>query len=145
MVTESALPMDLYAHREFIKTYYKKSIIRRLIKIINLYGIIIVLNLSIAEAQNSAVKVNASVQLVCNATYFRGVFWPVGEESPTKAVKFDINQEMHNNQSYRLVVSNSTNSLTLLSLEENQAGTYICVDPKESAAVISNVIVLGAI
>jgi len=113
--------------------------------LINLYAIIIALNSSVVRAHNSAVKVNESVTLVCNETYTRGLFYPAGVESSMNSgvIKRDFDKTVLNNQSFRLIWSNSTISLTILSVQKNQAGMYVCMDPRQSAAVISNVIVLG--
>jgi len=111
--------------------------------IVHFYVIILVLNSSIAIAQNSAVKVNDSVTLVCNETYTRGVFYPVGKESINSAVIKRNFDTVLNNQSFRLVWSNSTISLTILSIQDYQAGMYVCADVRQSAALIANVIVLG--
>jgi len=106
---------------------------------------LVYLRSGMTKAQNSAVKVNDTVQLVCNETYTLGKFWSVGlsQESSTMSKKFHFDGAVLTNQSDDHRGSNSTISHTILSIQDNQAGMYVCVDQKPSAALIANVIVLG--
>jgi len=102
-----------------------------------------VLFLSCVTAQNCAVNTNDNATLVCNNAFTRGQFWPVSDDPTIKPLSINFVTGNWDNQTYSVIRTNSTVTLTILSIQKEQAGLYICLDPFQSIAEIANVIVMG--